>query len=64
VTGTYRRRFDLASGRFAMIDDGLGFSLVPWTSSLERRLGQEVSGLVRPGRIEWSFTRARDPSIS
>jgi hypothetical protein len=31
VTGIYRRRLNLASGRFAMIDDGLGFSLVPWT---------------------------------
>ena len=31
IAGTYRQRLDLASGRFAMIDDGLGFSLVPWT---------------------------------
>jgi hypothetical protein len=31
VTGIYRRRLNLASGRFAMIDDGLAFSLVPWT---------------------------------
>lgn len=29
VAGTFRQRLDLASGRFAMIDDGLGFSLVP-----------------------------------
>jgi hypothetical protein len=29
VSGTYRRRVILASGRFAMIDDGLGFQLVP-----------------------------------
>jgi Protein of unknown function (DUF3363) len=31
----------LASGRFAMIDDGLGFSLVPWrpVKSLIRRSG-------------------------
>jgi type IV secretory pathway VirD2 relaxase len=35
VSGTYRQRFALASGRFAMIDDGLGFQLVPWTPSLE-----------------------------
>jgi hypothetical protein len=26
----------LASGRFAMIDDGLGFSLVPWRPVIER----------------------------
>ena len=31
VAGSYRQRFALASGRFAMIDDGLGFQLVPWT---------------------------------
>jgi hypothetical protein len=36
VAGTYRQRFALASGRFAMIDDGLGFQLVPWSPSLER----------------------------
>ena len=27
--GIYRQRVTLASGRFAMIDDGLGFQLVP-----------------------------------
>ena len=35
VAGLYRERIVLASGRFAMIDNGLGFSLVPWTPSLE-----------------------------
>ena len=29
VTGIYRQRVTLASGRFAMIDDGMGFSLCP-----------------------------------
>jgi hypothetical protein len=64
VAGTYRRRLDLASGRFAMMDDGLGFSLVPWSPSLERHLGQELSGTVRAGRVEWSFTRSRGLEIS
>jgi type IV secretory pathway VirD2 relaxase len=63
VGGVYRRRLDLASGRFAMIDDGLGFSLVPWSPSLERHLGRQVSGIVQAGRIEWSFGRARGPAI-
>jgi hypothetical protein len=40
VAGTYRQRFALASGRFAMIDDGLGFQLVPWSPSLEKQLGR------------------------
>ncbi len=60
VAGTYRQRFDLASGRFAMIDDGLGFQLVPWTPSLEKHRGQFVSGVTRPdGGVDWSFGRKR-----
>ena len=60
VAGTYRRRFDLASGRFAMLDDGLGFQLVPWSPSLERHLGRHVSGVARgDGGIDWSFGRKR-----
>ncbi|GLI22653.1 MULTISPECIES: relaxase/mobilization nuclease domain-containing protein [Xanthobacteraceae] len=60
VTGTYRQRFALASGRFAMIDDGLGFQLVPWTPSLEKQLGKHVSGVARSdGGIDWSFGRKR-----
>jgi hypothetical protein len=63
VAGVYRQRLNLASGRFAMIDDGLGFSLVPWSPSLERQLGRDVSGIAQAGRIEWSFGRARGPTI-
>ncbi|MCP3404771.1 VirD2 family relaxase/mobilization nuclease [Bradyrhizobium sp. CCGB01] len=60
VTGTYQRRLTLATGRFAMIDDGLGFSLVPWTPSLEKQLGRRVSGVARgDGGIDWSFGRKR-----
>jgi type IV secretory pathway VirD2 relaxase len=60
VAGTYRQRLQLASGRFAMIDDGLGFQLVPWSPSLERRLGHHVSGLMRDdGGIDWGFGRKR-----
>lgn len=60
VAGTYRQRFDLASGRFAMIDDGLGFQLVPWTPSLEKHRGLHVSGVARPDAgVDWSFGRKR-----
>ena len=64
VAGVYRQRLKLASGRFAMIDDGLGFSLVPWTPSVEQHLGHEVSGIPRAGRIEWGFGRKRGLSIA
>ncbi|QQM29654.1 DUF3363 domain-containing protein [Martelella lutilitoris] len=60
VAGTYRNRLTLASGRFAMIDDGLGFQLVPWTPSLEKQLGRHVSGVARDdGGVDWSFGRKR-----
>jgi hypothetical protein len=60
IAGVYRQRVSLASGRFAMIDDGLGFNLVPWTPSLQRQLGRQVFGSVRStGTIDWSFGRQR-----
>jgi type IV secretory pathway VirD2 relaxase len=60
ISGSYRQRFALASGRFAMISDGLGFQLVPWSPSLEKHLRQQVSGISRDtGGIDWSFARKR-----
>lgn len=60
VAGTYRQRLTLASGRFAMLDDGLGFQLVPWSPSLEKQLGRHVAGVARgDGGVDWSFSRKR-----
>jgi hypothetical protein len=60
VSGVYRQRVTLATGRFAMIDDGLGFQLVPWRPALEKDLGREVRGVMAPGgNVEWSLGRKR-----
>ena len=60
VAGNYQRLLTLASGRFAMIDDGLGFQLVPWSPSLEKQIRRHVSGIARgDGGIDWSFVRNR-----
>ena len=60
TSGIYRRSVMLASGRFAMLDDGLGFSLVPWRPVIERRLGQTVSAVVRGEHVTWGIgARAR-----
>jgi type IV secretory pathway VirD2 relaxase len=60
VAGIYRQRITLSSGRFAMIDDGLGFQLVPWRPALEQQLGRQVSGVMLPsGGVDWSFGRKR-----
>ena len=61
VAGTYRQRLTLASGRFAMIDDGLGFQLVPWSPALEKQ-SRPARLRRRPqdgGGIDWSFGRKR-----
>ena len=63
VTGTYRRNVQLASGRFAMLDDGMGFSLVPWRPAIEQRLGQAMTAVVRRGGVSWEFGRQRGPSV-
>ena len=39
----------LSSGRFAMIDDGVGLSLVPWWPALEQHIGRHIFGTVMPG---------------
>lgn len=64
VEGTYRKQLALAAGRYALIDNGMGFQLVPWEPGLERHLGQTVSGLVQEsGRVNWTFERTRSIGI-
>src|SRR5712692_1860373 len=64
VAGTYRQRLTLTSGRFAMIDNGLGFALVPWTPTIEKHFGRHVSGVAKDGGgIEWGFGRKRGLEI-
>jgi hypothetical protein len=64
VSGRLVGMASLASGRFAMIDDGLGFQLVPWQPLLDKRIGQHITGIARDGAsIEWSFGRKRGLEI-
>ncbi|MBO9749599.1 relaxase/mobilization nuclease and DUF3363 domain-containing protein [Xanthomonas phaseoli pv. dieffenbachiae] len=63
VAGIYRRSVMLASGRYAMLDDGLGFSLVPWKPVIEQRLGQQIAATVRGGGVSWEIGRQRGPSV-
>jgi len=63
VEGVVRRRVDLASGRFALIENGREFSLVPWRPVLSRAIGREVSGTVRHGSVSWTIGRERGIEI-
>jgi type IV secretory pathway VirD2 relaxase len=64
VSGRLAGIASLVSGRFAMIENGLGFQLAPWQPILEKRIGQHISGLQRDdGGIEWTLGRNRGLSL-
>ena len=64
VEGVVRRRVDLASGRFALIENAHEFSLVPWRVVLERAIDRNISGIVRrDGAISWTLGRERGLEI-
>lgn len=65
IEGVYRRRLDLVSGKYALIENSREFQLVPWRPVLERSLGREVSGIMRGDTISWMIGRQRSgPTIS
>ena len=59
VAGIYRRSVMLTSGRYAMLDDSMGFSLVPWRPVIE----QQLAATVRGGAVSWEIGRQRGSSI-
>jgi type IV secretory pathway VirD2 relaxase len=64
VSGIYRERVTLSTGRFAMIDEGLGFQLVPWRPALDQHLGQHITGTMTPGgSVDWALGRGRGISL-
>lgn len=63
TSGVYRRSVQLASGRFALLDDGLGFTLVPWRPVIEQRVGQRMSAVVRGSSVTWHVGRQRGMSM-
>jgi hypothetical protein len=60
VRGVYRRSPTLASGGFALREDGAGFSLVPWRPIIEQRLGQTVVGRVQGSNVSGSWDGRSD----
>jgi type IV secretory pathway VirD2 relaxase len=58
ISGKLLGSVQLASGRFAMIDGELGFSLVPWRPVIENQIGHQVMGIMRGGDVSWQLGRA------
>jgi len=65
IEGAITRRIDLASGRFAMVENSREFTLVPWRPVLENQIGKTASGIMRSDGVSWQFGRNRSgPEIS
>jgi type IV secretory pathway VirD2 relaxase len=64
VAGIYRRSVMLASGRYAMLDDGMGFSLVPWKPVIEQQLGLQLAATARGSGVSWEIGRQRGFGIA
>jgi hypothetical protein len=63
VSGVYSRSIALVSGRFAVLEDGVGFSLVPWRPFIDKHLGRPVSAVVRGEHASWELGRQRGVGI-
>ena len=63
VDGTYLRRVDRVSGRYALIERSKDFTLAPWRDVLERTRGKFVSGVIRGETITWTWTRPRGRTL-
>ena len=53
--GIYRQSLQLVSGRFAMLDGGISFSLVPWRQVIEPHLGRLLGGVVHGASVNWTL---------
>jgi hypothetical protein len=58
VRGRFTANKQLASGKFAMIENAFEFQLVPWRPVIDEHLGREIAGVIRDGGgIEWKIGR-------
>ncbi|HGL4257345.1 relaxase/mobilization nuclease and DUF3363 domain-containing protein [Burkholderia dolosa] len=63
VAGIYRRNVMLAAGRYALLDDGIGFVLVPWKPVIAQRMGQRLAATVRGNSVSWELGRQKSHSV-
>ncbi len=59
IRGTYREAIQLASGRYALVENAQEFTLVPWRPVIERTVARDVVGVVTDGGISWQIGRDR-----
>jgi hypothetical protein len=58
IQGKCTSTVQLASGKFAMIENAFEFQLVPWRQVIDEHLGREITGVILDGGgIEWRIGR-------
>jgi type IV secretory pathway VirD2 relaxase len=55
LSGTLQQRLDLASGRFAVIDQGRSLTIAPWSPALESARNRQISGVMIGTQMRWSL---------
>ncbi|PTD27479.1 relaxase/mobilization nuclease RlxS [Sphingomonas fennica] len=65
IDGKLTRKIELVSGKFALVEKGRDFTLVPWRPALEKQIGKQVGGIMHGDAVNWRFGRGRSgPVIS
>ena len=59
VSGKYVGAINRPSGKYAVLEKSLEFTLVPWRENMDTQLGRELFGQVRSGSFSWSVGRGR-----
>jgi hypothetical protein len=59
VRGTFKQTVQLASGKYALIENAIEFTLVPWRPIIERQRGQDISGTMHGTSVSWDLGRNR-----
>jgi len=61
VEGTLRQGVVIGTSKYAVVERGRDFTLVPWRPVLEKHIDKTVSGIARDNGINWTIGRGRGP---
>jgi hypothetical protein len=59
VRGIFKETVQLASGKYAHVQNSQESMLIPWRPVIDKALGKEITGAVRGDSISWDFGRKR-----
>jgi type IV secretory pathway VirD2 relaxase len=63
ISGTFTKSVILASGKHAVIQKALEFTLVPWRTDMEPMRGKEITGAASAHGIQWEWGPRRGLGI-